>query len=101
MEESDIVSQYSRCSEPIEISVEIEVPTTLIYIDGPILNYEPVQNNCNMLITFHFDPPSTEGIHVRSKSFEIPETKVGATLELFRNHPERIVQWCAENGNPL
>jgi hypothetical protein len=50
-----------------------------------------------MLITFHFDPPSTEGMHVRSKSFEIPETKVGATLELFRNHPERIVQWCAEN----
>jgi hypothetical protein len=36
-------------------------------------------------------------MHVRSKSFEIPETKVGATLELFRNHPERIVQWCAEN----
>ena len=94
MEENDILFQYSRFCEPIEISVEIDIPTTLIYVDGPIFNYEPVQNNCNMLITFHFDPPSTEGMHVRSKSFEIPETKVGATLELFRNHPERIVQWC-------
>lgn len=97
MEESDTFSPCLKCSAPIEISVEIDIPTTLIYTDGPIFNYEPVQNNCNMLITFHFDSSSTEGMHVRSKSFEISETKVGATLELFRNHPERIVQWCAEN----
>lgn len=97
MEESDILFQYSRCYALTEVSVEIDVPTTLIYTDGPIFEYEPVRNSGNMLITVHLGPPSTEGMHVRSKSFEIKETKVGEMLELFRNHPERIVQWCEEN----
>ena len=101
MEESDIFSPSLKCYAPIEISVEIDVPTTLIYTDGPIFNYEEVPNSGNMLVTIHLGPQSTEGIHVRSKSFEIRETKVGEMLELFRNHPERIVQWCTENSNPL
>jgi hypothetical protein len=96
MEESDIVSQYSRCSAPIEVSVETDFQTTLFIEDGPIYAYEPLPAS-RISVILHFDPPSSEGLQVKSKTFEIPSSKSGVLLELLRNHSERIEQWCTEN----
>jgi hypothetical protein len=100
MTDQDFDSQYSRCSAPIEVSVETDFQTTLCIEDGPIYAYEPLPAS-RISVILHFDPPSSEGLQVKSKTFEIPSSKSGVLLELLRNHPERIVQWCAENGNSL
>jgi len=99
--ENDTRSQYSRFCEPIEISVEIDIPTTLIYIYGPISICEPIDNGCNVSITFHFDTTKSEGLRVKSKKFQMSDRKIGELFELLRNHPERVEQWCAENSDTL
>jgi hypothetical protein len=70
-------------------------------VDGPIYAYDSEQSSPNISVTLKYDPPSAEGIQVRSKTYQIPIKKSGAFVELLRNHPERVEQWCTENSDTL
>ncbi len=92
--------QYLRCYAPIEVSVETDFQTTLCIEDGPIYEYVEEQV-VNMTVTLYYDPPSNEGIQIKSKTYQIPSNRIGALVELLRNYPERIEKWCTENSNKI
>ena len=97
---SDSQPQYLRCYAPIEVCVETNFQLEMCIVDGPMYEYEPPTPS-NISVTLKYDPPSAEGLQVRSKTYQIPLKKSGVFVELLRNHPERIEQWCAENSDSL